>query len=278
MCFLLFFVNCFGLSIYVIGNGGQKTTGWRNNLLGASGGGSLRGLNPHPLQKRKTQGLRHQASFMLVPRGMAGPPAGVLSVIARFRQLRAYPSQLSYNLDMRDADHLLQTGSANGYHWLVSTNRQLDVLECCPDVVLGKYVAITSFDSGALRLTEEQRSAGWVSRGEIAYSPEIQHVNTVPQTYFSELYVFDAPTNLGVLAAPSAKIFESEMQQGQVHTFVNYDFGFHDPEYADLAHMFWRQLGWMKAESYLAENDYLIFVTANAKVFAPVYEALRQVR
>jgi hypothetical protein len=28
----------------------------------------------------------------------------------------------------------------------------------------------------------------------------------------------------------------------------------------------------------LAENDYLIFVTANPKVFAPVYEALRQVR
>jgi hypothetical protein len=179
---------------------------------------------------------------------------------------------------MRDADHLLQTGSTNYYQWLVSTDRQLDVLECCPDVVLGKYVAITSFDSGALRLTEGQRSAGWVSRGEIAYSPEIQHVNMVPQAYFSELYVFGAPTNLGVLADPSTNIFESEMQQGQVHTFVNFDFGFHDPEYADLAHMFWRQLGWMKAESYLAQNDYLIFVTANARVFAPVYEALRQVR
>jgi hypothetical protein len=39
---------------------------------------------------------------------------------------------------MRDADHLLQTGSTNGYQWLVSTDRQLDVLECCPDLVLGK--------------------------------------------------------------------------------------------------------------------------------------------
>ncbi len=179
---------------------------------------------------------------------------------------------------MRDADHLLQTGSTNGYQWLASTDRRLDVLECCPDVVLGKYVAITSFDSGALRLTEGQRSAGWVSHGEIAYSPEIQQVDMVPQTYFSELYVFGAPTNLGALAAPSRNIFEFEMQQGQVHTFVNFDFGFHDPEYADLAVMFWQQLGWMKAESYLAENDYLIFVTANAKVFAPVYEALRQGR
>ena len=73
-------------------------------------------------------------------------------------------------------------------------------------------------------------------------------------------------------------IFGPEMRQGQVHAFVNFDFGFHDPQYADLADMFWQQLGWMKAESYLAENDYLIFVTANPKVFAAVYEALRQVR
>jgi hypothetical protein len=34
----------------------------------------------------------------------------------------------------------------------------------------------------------------------------------------------------------------------------------------------------MKAESYLAENDYLIFVTANPELFARVYEALSQVR
>src|SRR5215469_7057715 len=100
----------------------------------------------------------------------------------------------SYNLDMRDADHLLQTGSTSGYQWLVSTDRQLNVLECCPDVVLGKYVAITSFDSAPLRLTEGQRLAGWVSHGEVAYSPEIQHVNMVPQAYFSELYVFGSPT------------------------------------------------------------------------------------
>ena len=100
----------------------------------------------------------------------------------------------------------------------------------------------------------------------------------VPQAYFSELYVFGTPTDLGVLADPQKNIFESEMKQGQVHAFVNFDFGFHDPEYADLARMFWQQLRWMKAESYLAENDYLIFVTANPELFARVYEALRQLR
>ena len=177
---------------------------------------------------------------------------------------------------MRDADHLLQTGSAVGYQWIVSTDRQTNVLGCCPDIVLGKYVAITSFDSGPLRLTEEQRSAGWISRGGIAYSPKIHHVNLVPQAYFSESYVFVAPPDLGVLADPNRNIFQAEMQQGQVQAFVNFDFGFHDAEYADLANMFWQQLGWMKAESYVAENDYLIFATTNPKVFTAVSEALRQ--
>ena len=177
---------------------------------------------------------------------------------------------------MRDAERLLRIGSSDGYQWLVSTDRQLYVLGCCPDVVLGKYVAVTSFDSGPLRLTEGETSAGWVSRGGIAYSPIIQDFNKLPQAYFSEFYVFANPTDLGVLADPLKNIFESERRQGQVHAFVNFDFGFHDPEYVDLAEMFWQQLGWMKAESYVAENDYLIFVTSNSKMFASVYDALSQ--
>ena len=179
---------------------------------------------------------------------------------------------------MSKVDRLLQAGSVNGYQWLVSDDREFDVLEHSSDLVLGKYVAITSFDSGPLQLTEEQKLAGWVSQGDIAYSPAIQNVDMVPREYFSEAYIFSAPTNLGMLADPKGNIFESEMQPGQVHTFVNFDFGFHDPGYAKLTHMFWQQLGWMKAESYLAENDYLVFVTANARVFASVYEGLRETR
>lgn len=184
--------------------------------------------------------------------------------------------QLSYNPNMRDIDHLLETGMMNEYQWRVSTDRELDVLKCCPGIVLGKHVAVTSLDSGPLRVTELENSDGWSSHGGIAYSPRIEHANMVPHAYFSEFYVFGTPKNLGVLADPQKNIFESEMRQGNVHAFVNFDFGSHDKEYADIARMFWQQLGWIKAESYLAENDYLIFVTANPKLFAPVQEAFRK--
>jgi hypothetical protein len=117
---------------------------------------------------------------------------------------------------MRDTDHLLEIGSTNGYQWLVSTNRKLEVLQCCPHAVLGKHLAITSFDSGPLEVTDQLRSDGWASRGGIAYSPAIQRVDMVPQAYFSELYVFGAPMDLGALVDPKTNIFESVVQEGQV--------------------------------------------------------------
>jgi hypothetical protein len=41
---------------------------------------------------------------------------------------------------------MLIVGSQGPYEWLV-TDEDFDVLLLCPEVVLGKYVAITSIDS-----------------------------------------------------------------------------------------------------------------------------------
>jgi len=70
---------------------------------------------------------------------------------------------------------MLTVGSQGVYEWLV-TDQQFDLLRICSDVVLGKYVAITSFDSSPLVLTDEEKAAGWQSRSNIAYSPKVQSV------------------------------------------------------------------------------------------------------
>ena len=93
----------------------------------------------------------------------------VFSVIANNRGIELF----AQNMDMNETDRLLKKGSTNGYDWLVSTDTLDDVLQLCPEVVLGKYLAVTSFDSGPLLLSEEQKSAGWTSNAGIAYSPEI---------------------------------------------------------------------------------------------------------
>jgi hypothetical protein len=64
-------------------------------------------------------------------------------------------------------------GSQGPYQWLVT--RQIDLatlLESCPQSLAGKYVAVTSLDSGPMILTEEEKGLGWHSRNEIAYSPK----------------------------------------------------------------------------------------------------------
>jgi hypothetical protein len=44
---------------------------------------------------------------------------------------------------------MFTVGSQGSYQWLV-TEEDFDLLQLCPEIVLGKYVAITSIDSGEL--------------------------------------------------------------------------------------------------------------------------------
>jgi hypothetical protein len=53
-------------------------------------------------------------------------------------------------------------GSHGRYQWLTMVDRDItSLLSICPEVVLGKYLAVTRIDGGSLRLTDEEKSAGW---------------------------------------------------------------------------------------------------------------------
>ena len=73
---------------------------------------------------------------------------------------------------------MLKVGSEGLYEWV--SDQQFDPLQLCPEIALWKYIAITSFDSGPLVLTNEEIAAGWESRGNIAYSPKIQDIASLP--------------------------------------------------------------------------------------------------
>lgn len=135
---------------------------------------------------------------------------------------------------------MLTVGSRGLYEWLV-TDQQFDLLQICPEVVLGKYIAITSIDSGPL----------------------------VPKWY-----IFDNPSDLGT-SHLGENIFEVPPQQGHVNVFVNYCFALHRPEVKDLATLFWQQIARIRPESYIADNDYLNFVSMNKTLFASVRDAVK---
>lgn len=165
------------------------------------------------------------------------------------------------------------TGSREGYEWAVSERVMNDLFRVCPEVTIGKFAAVTAVDSAPMRLSEQQKDFGWTTEGGIAYSPRIADTDSVPQDYFSEFYVFSEPVNLGALVERNP--FESGVHQNQIYAFVNYDFGLQDPDYKSVTELFW-QLAWIKPESYVAENDYLTFVTRSRVAFVSVCDALRK--
>ena len=177
------------------------------------------------------------------------------------------------------------TGSHGPYRWLTAGQHDLDtLLQRCPQALLGKYIAVTSLDSGPMALTSEEERAGWQSRNEIAYSPKIQSVRDCRTERlpggecggFNEWYVFDSRFDLGQLW--HGNVFEAPMTPGHVSTFVNFSsFVLHNPEMSDLVSLFWKQLDWIQPESYIADGVLLTFVSRDEQLFATVHNALSDV-
>jgi hypothetical protein len=177
------------------------------------------------------------------------------------------------DLSQSTIDVMLTVGSQGLYEWLV-TDENFDLLQLCPNIVLGKYVAVTSIDSGQLVPNEMEMVAGWQSHGKVAYSPKIQHAQELPREGWDEWYVFDSPRDLGT-SYLGENIFDVPPGQGHLSVFVNYCFTLHQPKMETLATLFWQQMEWVRPESYLADNDYLNFVSMNKALFAGVRDAVK---
>ena len=172
---------------------------------------------------------------------------------------------------------MLTVGSQGLYEWMV-TDRPFDVLQICPEVVAGKYVAITSIDSSELVPSENEKASGWENRGRIAYSPKVQDIKSLPREWYDEWYVFIDPVDLGI-SHLAENIFEVPQERGHVSVFVNYGgFALDRPVMKDLAALFWQQIDWIRPQSYIADGDYLNFVSMNQSLFARVHDAVRALR
>jgi len=174
------------------------------------------------------------------------------------------------------------TGSHGNYDWLTTQRDLGELLRLCPELVLGKYLAVTSRDSGPLHITDSERGAGWISRGGIAYSPQIESVEGVLQlgvgrcAGFDEWYVFNSPADLGEISF--GNIFEANLEPGRVAVFVNFR-GFRvddlDPAWQPLTNLFWTQLAWIQPESYIADGySCLTVVSSDKPLFATLRRAL----
>jgi hypothetical protein len=170
------------------------------------------------------------------------------------------------------------------YQWLTMLDYEIsNLLRLCPDVVLNKYLAITSIDGRTLQLSDQEKSAGWwttdearVFRGsswghredrddwKVAYSPRMNSLHGLPdETHeeccvgFDEWFVFEAP----------APIVEME-------TFVNWlGLRVYDPEWKSEVDRLWEQIVRLRPESYLADGTVFTYATRNPGLFAEVLAA-----
>ncbi|KUY74078.1 hypothetical protein [Burkholderia sp. RF4-BP95] len=89
----------------------------------------------------------------------------------------------------------MRTGERAGYliaEWSDGTDGAIeDLVLRCPELVLGRHVAIASCDSGPYMPTDEEFMAGWSTIGKLAVSPLVKAVSQLPMPGFDEWYVYD---------------------------------------------------------------------------------------
>lgn len=169
-------------------------------------------------------------------------------------------------------------GSHGEYQWLVMFDRDItSLLSICPEIVLGKYLAVTRIDSGSLRLTEQEKAEGWwtdeagkVFEGtswsppqyrddwRVAYSPPITSIDGLPNESHDECCA----------GYDEWYVFEQQPPVEEIESFVNWGgFRLYDPVFDWCADRLWNQIARVKPESYLADGTFLTIITRNSVLF-----------
>jgi hypothetical protein len=171
----------------------------------------------------------------------------------------------------------IHCGSSGHFRWVVSDNCLDDILQVCPEIVVGKYVAVTAFDSGPIRnLTDEECAAGWELRNDIAYSPRIASTEELfHDNCYDEWYIFNSPADLGGRVPQSFNIFQTPLRQGEIQAFVNYQLSLHLPDMEAVAKIFWEQMNRVDPHVYLADcQQWLTIVSSDEILINKCHRAL----
>ncbi len=95
----------------------------------------------------------------------------------------------------------IKSGKYREFYWLQTDDfGQKDVIEQCTNFLLGKYLAVTAFDSGEPNLSSEEIQAGWKMNLSIAYSPKLDNmiIAIIPYAGFDEWFFLEDNTVITV--------------------------------------------------------------------------------
>jgi hypothetical protein len=168
----------------------------------------------------------------------------------------------------------LFSGKYGDYYWMTWTERYSfmgRLLTFHPEIVTGKYLAITALDSGPRRPNPDEIEQGWSFVDEVAYSPAIKNIDEVPTHEWEEMYTFASPAQF--------KPRDVFVNYGEFIVSADNDLldvvephwdRFYQNLKIENAEPFWDEIERLQPESYLAEGDLLHFVTRNTALYKQV--------
>ena len=157
---------------------------------------------------------------------------------------------------------MLFTGQQDGYHYLQTAAEGCDFISFaggCAHLLIDRAVAVVSWDSDSMALTDEERNRGWTFHQEVAYHPKLSAAalrEGIFANSYDEWYLFPTITPLH-----------------SSNDFVNY-FGFrlHGFEGSELhqhlARRFWEQVSVNQPESFVLFGDSFIYGSRDDQCFA----------
>lgn len=156
----------------------------------------------------------------------------------------------------------------DGYHILDWPDQHRlkirDLWKRFPEIVVGRYLVNTSFDSGLLPLSILEREVGWRMFGQLVHSPKICSVDQIPYDQYDEWLIFDHP-----------------VQVDRFETLVNYG-GFSPIEFEKWGSFeyelkwehYWDQIIQLQPLHVIAENEGAYIVSRDECLIRKIIDAV----
>lgn len=146
----------------------------------------------------------------------------------------------------------MDTGSHNKYFWFQTFDSNFTINRFLKEFIqhlVDKYVCVSSFDSGGLYISNDEKLLGWKAVDNVATSPQIKVNTNIPTAGFDEWYVFPK-------LPETIKLSD---------TYVNHGtFNLYNDSY--IVNKFWEDIEVNQPIIYISDGDSLKIVTADSKL------------
>jgi len=163
------------------------------------------------------------------------------------------------------------TGQRDNYYWLETDSDKLklsDIIDNFSELLIGKHLAVISFDGDSFVPTEEEIKRGWIYKNEIAfYNPLTEEELSRPvfDNNYDQWYLFKDKTEID--QAEIFVIYGGFTLQEKANINERQD---HNTIMKNDQERFWREIISLKPHSFILHGDNFIFGTKRKEEFEKI--------